>query len=176
MDVIETALAEATVLTIDGEAVTFKSLYQDRRTMVVFVRHFGCIFCRERLAELAACLPRLEAEGMRAVVIGNGTPLMAQAFSETLNVQLALYTDPSRTVFKLAQMKRNFGLGFSTISRGIRSWKAGHRQGAVAGDPWQQGGCLVIDPDGRVLAAERDRDAGNLIDFDAVVARSLQAA
>ena len=176
MNRIENGLAEATVLSLSGESTLFRTLYGDKTTVIAFVRHFGCIFCRERFSDLAQCLPRLEAAGMAAAVIGNGTPLMAKDFSKTVEVDLPLYTDPSRTVFEMARMQRNFGLGLATIRRGIRSWRAGHRQGAVAGDPWQQGGCLVVEPGGRVLASEYDRDAGQLIDFDAVIGRAIRAA
>ena len=175
MERIDAHLADATILNTVGDALPFSNLYAEQTTLVVFVRHFGCIFCRERLADLAEALPLLEAHGMGAVAIGNGTPLMAEAFSETLKVDIPIYTDPSRDIFKKAEMKRNFGLGFATIKQGLRSWKAGHRQGAVAGDPWQQGGCLLIRPDGLILAAERDHRAGDIIDFQTTVRQAIDA-
>ncbi len=175
MERIDADLSAATVLTKGGDPMPFGQLYAARPTLIVFVRHFGCIFCRERLADLASALPLLQEKGMGAVAIGNGTPLMAEAFSDTLKVDIPIYTDPSREVFKKAQMKRNFGLGFATIKQGLRSWKAGHRQGAVAGDPWQQGGCMLINPQGEILAAERDHRAGDIIDFQATIRHALDA-
>ena len=175
MEYVDSDLATATILDTAGQAVPFSHLYAERPTLVVFVRHFGCIFCRERFADLAAAMPMMDDRGIGAVAIGNGTPLMAEAFAQTLKVDIPIYTDPSREIFTKADMKRNFGLGFATIKQGLRSWKAGHRQGAVAGDPWQQGGCLLIDREGQILAAERDQRAGDLIDFQATIRLALDA-
>ena len=47
MEKIVDDLAAATVLNRVGQPVSFRSLYEDGRTLIVFVRHFGCIFCRE---------------------------------------------------------------------------------------------------------------------------------
>ena len=173
---IDSELAAATILDLEGNTVRFGDLYSESTTLVVFVRHFGCIFCRERYTDLAACADLLAARGMAAVVIGNGTVPMAEAFAEKVGEGIPLYTDPSRSVFKLAGMKRMFGLNLATISHGLRSWRSGHRQTAVAGDVWQQGGCLLIDTDGDILAAEHDSSAGEHIDFKSLIIDAIQAA
>ena len=173
---VDSELENATILDLRGTAIRFGELYARRPTLVVFVRHFGCIFCRERYTDLSACAALLDAHGMNAVVIGNGTVPMAEAFGDTVGSDIPLYTDPSRAVFKLAGMKRMFGLNLATIGHGLRSWKAGHRQTAVAGDVWQQGGCLVIDTNGDILAAQHDASAGDHIDFEALITQATLAA
>ena len=138
MEYVDSDLATATLLDTTGEAVPLSHLYAERPTLVVFVRHFGCIF-----AESAwQIVGRNADDGRRGIGLSpsNGTPLMAEAFAQTLKVDIPIYTDPSREIFKKAGMKRNFGLGFATIKQGLRSWKAGHRQGAVAGDPGSRAG------------------------------------
>ena len=176
MDRISDDLASATVLSADGTVVPFCSLYTARRTVVVFVRHFGCIFCRERIAGLTDAIGNLRQIGVDAVVIGNGTPLMAADFAETLDLELPLFTDPSRRTYALAGMKRNFGLNLNSVGHALRSMRGGHRQGAVAGDPWQQGGLIVVDPDGTVIEHHQDRDAGTYIDLNALTERLTQRA
>ena len=49
--------------------------------VVVFVRHYGCIFCRERAAEVLASRSAIEAKGARIVFVGTGLPAMASATS-----------------------------------------------------------------------------------------------
>ena len=75
MEYVDSDLATATILDTAGQAVPFSHLYAERPTLVVFVRHFGCIFCRERFADLAAAMPMMDDRGIGAVAIGNGTPL-----------------------------------------------------------------------------------------------------
>ena len=172
---VSPALASATVLSRSGEPVVFEKLYQGNTTLVVFVRHFGCKFCRERIAQLGATTSALDALGVKTCVVGNGTPLMAESFAEDLNLTIPLYTDPSRKTYALAGMNRKFGLGVASIGHALRSWRSGHRQGAVAGDVWQQGGLLAITPDGTVLESHEDEGAGDYIDLDGIVARLAQA-
>ena len=66
-------------------------------------------------------------------------------------------------------MKRNFGLGPRSILNAARSWKDGYRQGAVAGDVWQQGGAMVVQTDAQVVWHQPDTEAGDVIDFEAIV-------
>ena len=53
-----------------GAQVSLKSVLGKQDTLVVFVRHYGCIFCRSRLAGLGE---HMEAKRRhRVLVIGNG--------------------------------------------------------------------------------------------------------
>ena len=108
----------------------------------------------KRLADLSAAMPMMDARGIGAVAIGNGTPLMAEARTDPQG-RHSIYTDPSRD-FPKAGMKRNFGLGLPPSNRDFGLGKQVIAK-AVAGDPWQQGGCLLIGREGQVLAAERDQ-------------------
>ncbi len=169
MTKISEDLAAATVLNRTGEVVPFRTLYENGRTLIVFVRHFGCIFCRERIGTLSARLDALRNLNMNAVVIGNGTAAMADAFAEETNLDVPLYTDPGRRTYALAGMKRNLGLSLTSIGDSLRSWRSGHRQGAVAGDVWQQGGILVVDSDGNIIESHHDDGFGDYIDLDALM-------
>ena len=135
-------LLAATCLDPQGQVHRIGDIWAHQPTVLVFVRHFGCIFCRERISELKSVLPEIETMGAKAVVIGCGTALMAEDFVESFGVDVPVYTDPSREVFLLAGMKRKFGLGLATVGGAIRAAKAGARQGKTQGDPWQQGGVL----------------------------------
>ena len=45
------ALGAATVLDTDGSAVPLAREWADRPVVVVWLRHFGCVFCREQVAQ-----------------------------------------------------------------------------------------------------------------------------
>ena len=54
----------------------------------------------------------------------------------------------------------------------VRAFGSGNRQGRTQGDPWQQGGVLVVSPlrdGGRVLLQHAASEAGHPTDFVAVV-------
>jgi len=173
---IDPVLEATSVFDLEGNAVPFSTLYAKGPTMVVFVRHFGCIFCRERIQDLSGCIKQLNENGYDAVVIGNGTPLMAQAFAEELKVTVPMYTDPERTTYELAGMKRALGLTPGSLRDVLRSLRAGARQGAVAGDLWQQGGVMTVASDGAILDRQIDRGAGDYINLLALADRIVGRA
>ena len=104
------------------------------------------------------------------MTIGNGTPVMAADFVEQFHVGFPVYTDPSRVTYGLAGLHRRFGLGLETFSRLKRARAVGVSQGATAGDPWQQGGVMVVRPDGEVLYARADEAAGDHAPIEAILA------
>ena len=110
---------------------------------------------------MARSAPEIRALGAELVAIGNGTASMARDFVESFDVPFPVYTDPDRRAYRLSGLRRGFGLGLGTIGRGRRAMKAGHRQGAIAGDAWQQGGTLVIVPEKGLIYRYISRVAGD---------------
>jgi hypothetical protein len=106
---------------------------------------------------------KLTAAGVDLAVIGNGTPNFIAGFREQTGYQGALYTDPTLALYRAAQLKRGITktLDPRALGKTIAAFRNGHRQGRTQGDAWQQGGVLVVAPDGRVLwhhASERPGD------------------
>lgn len=87
------------------------------------------------------------------VVIGNGAPHFIAGFRELTGYTGPLYTDPTLAVYKAAELKRGAMtiLKLGAAKATIGSMRRGFRQGKTEGDATQQGGVLVIAPDGRVL-------------------------
>lgn len=107
------------------------------------------------MAELRPHVDELLKHGARLAVIGNGWPAMAKAFASRAGLpeSVTLLTDPTRQSYLAAGLKR--GVLLTLGPRGwlpfLRTWKKGFRQGRTAGDPWQQGGAVVVGKDGKVL-------------------------
>ena len=171
MNTITPELAQCTLKTIEDQPVEFASLYRDQTTLIFFVRHFGCIFCRERVAALKEALPLLAPHNLNAVVIGNGHAYMAQSFVDELQLPFEVYSDREAHAYRLAGMQRNFGLNIGSIKHAWRSYKSGSRQGSTAGDVWQQGGVIVVNTEGQVIETQADQSAGDYIDIPALVDR-----
>ncbi len=134
----------------EGRQVRLGQLWADRTVVLAFVRHFGCLFCRQQIAGLRPFLDRIRARGAELVVIGHGSIEEARAFRDEEQLTVPLLTDPSRQSYCALQMRRGLDsvLSPAVLVRGFRAWRAGFRQSHVAGDPLQQGGVVVIAPGG----------------------------
>ncbi|MFT5686884.1 MAG: hypothetical protein ACI8RZ_007841 [Myxococcota bacterium] len=97
-------------------------------------------------------MPRIHDLGAELIFISTGSSHFARAFRQDFSVTVPILLDPSRQSYQLLGMVRGLSATFSgkTVVAGRRALKAGFRQGRTQGDPWQQGGVLVIRPDGSV--------------------------
>jgi len=117
------------------------------------------------VTELRSHAAEFERKGARLVVIGNGWPAMARKFAERnqLPASMTLLTDPSRQAYEAAGLKRGLWrtMGPQSWMPYVRTLQHGFRQRRTAGDPWQQGGALVIAPDGEVLFRHVSENPGD---------------
>ncbi|KAL7170023.1 hypothetical protein ACSBR2_034968 [Camellia fascicularis] len=70
------------VFDLNGNGVPISDLWKDRKAVVAFARHFGCVLCRKRADYLAAKKDIMDAAGVALVLIGPGSVDQAKAFSE----------------------------------------------------------------------------------------------
>jgi peroxiredoxin len=120
---------------------------------------------------LRDALPEIRRLGAELVVVGNGRPEHAADFRDSEGIEHPLYVDPEMRAYAAAGLRRGVAssLGLRTFRHAIRAWRSGKRQEGVQGDPWQQGGCFVIRPDGRVVYAQVSREAGDHADPDEII-------
>ncbi|KAI8989771.1 AhpC/TSA antioxidant enzyme-domain-containing protein [Trametes punicea] len=83
-----------------GNEVTFGSLIQDQKTIVVFIRHFFCGSCQQFVVQLASVRKEaLEQANARLVVVGCGDWKLIKSYCETTGYPYAIYADPSRSLY-----------------------------------------------------------------------------
>ena len=145
-------LATLTVLDAKGRSVALGSLWADKTAVLVFVRHFGCIHCRDHVNQLLRSLDDIHAAGAEAYIIGNGSPSFIEGFRDQTKWTGPIYTDPSLAAYRAAELQRSVAKTLDPRSLGaaFRAFTHGGRQGRQQGDQWQQGGVLVIAPSGAV--------------------------
>lgn len=161
----------------NGVATTLASLWADHTAVLVFVRHFGCIHCREHVEQLQRRIDELHAAGAELFVIGNGSPSFIEGFREQTKWSGAVYTDPSLAVYKVAGMKRGVVSTFNPRSA-LRSFGAiarGYLPQKMQGDNWQQGGVLVIRG-GDVVWSHESNGPGDNATVDQLLAALRRAA
>jgi peroxiredoxin len=162
-----------TLLDTAGRTVALESLWRERPAMLVFVRHFGCLFCREQVAEVRSHAAAFVAAGVDVVVVGNGSVAEAAAFATEHAGSLRVLTDPTREAYCAFGMQRGWrtAANVGTVSRAVRALAKGYRQAArPQGDPFQQGGVLIFEAGGRERWRFISKEAGEHPPIEAVLA------
>lgn len=130
------------------------------------------MFCREQVAQLRPFMNDIHARNAELWAISTGAPAFISGFRETTGFTGPVLIDPTLASYRAAKLKRA-GLGLLSPRTAIdaaRALRAGHRQGATQGDPWQLGGVLVVAPDDALRFHFEASRAGELVDIGAVLA------
>ncbi|MGE5235400.1 MAG: redoxin domain-containing protein [Acidobacteriota bacterium] len=160
------ALAEITLPDQDGHPVRLRDLWRDRPAVIVWLRQFGCPFCRAYSVELNRIRDRLTDADARLILIGQGTPEDAARFRRHLGIELQILTDADRVTYlwagtKLATLDEL--IGPLVVGRGlVRMARQRVFIGRNTADEAQLGGSIVVSPGGRVSFAHISRDASDV--------------
>ena len=113
----------------------------------------------------------IEKRGAKLVIVGNGAPRWAKAFAEETHLEGHVYADPSRALYDALGMKRGAMATLDPRSAAaiVRAFSKGYRQTKVRGDPWQQGGAIVVTKSGALAYAYVSRFPGDHAPLDAVL-------
>lgn len=101
----EDALRSAGALSVldqDNQPIQFDSLISaEGKTIVLFIRHFGCGLCQDMVAFISHKLPpaTLSAHGAKLIIVGNGAPGLIKPYKDLLDAPYDIYTDPDRKVY-----------------------------------------------------------------------------
>jgi len=145
--------------------------WSTRPAVVVWLRHFGCVYCVEQAREMMSSKPAIERAGGSLVFVGNGGPEHAKAFQQRLAPETAVFTDPGLETYRIVGARHGVlnTLGPQSWAFALRAFRSGARQRAVKGHAFQQGGVLVIGPKNRVAYAYLSRSAGDHPPVDAAL-------
>ncbi len=150
----------------DGSEIQLNELYASERLVLVFLRHFGCTFCREQVAQL-----RLQSK-LNVVFVGMGNVEQTSDFKAKMRSPHRFIADPDRRVYEA------FGLGLGTgkqifnakvFARGFGATLRGHFVGAPIGDPWQMPGVFLIETTGEVSWEYRSVTIADNVDAPALL-------
>jgi hypothetical protein len=172
------ALAAATVQDTEGGPVRLAEAWHDHPSVVVWLRHFGCVFCREHVAEVRAARADIEALGGGIVFVGNGTARAAAWFQQRFAADSTVLTDPDLVTYAAIGARGGLlsTLGPQAWGAGLRAFRTGARQTTTKGHPFQQGGVLVIAPGNVLLLRHVSRTAGDHAPMARILAALRTAA
>ncbi len=154
---------------------TLAGIAASSSALLVFLRHAGCTFCREALADIAHSRPEIERSGVRIVLVHMGDALELQLLLAKHNLlDLARISDPNQELYRAFGLKRGsvgqlFGpkVWWRGLNAGIL---AGHGLGKPAANSSQMPGVFLLEQ-GLVAKRFRHRSAADRPDYAAFCAK-----
>ena len=128
---------------------TLYDLSMEQNVLLVFVRHFGCTFCRETVSEIAKIEQIIAGKKLTLVFVHMSDPSYGdEFFSKYYDHPIHHISDPGRNLYKSLNLKRGslYQLfGPMTWIRGLYAAVfKGHGLGEFEGDTLQLGGLFIL--------------------------------
>lgn len=160
-----------------GEGRSLADLSNEQPVLLVFLRHFGCSFCREAIADMARRRSNFEAVGVRIVMVHMAAErkVAEQFFKKYKLWPVDHVSDPEKRFY------RAFGLGRGTPQQlfGLMNWIRGFQAGVIEGhgfayhgedigDGFQMPGVFVLHK-GEIKNSFIHQQAWDRPDYDEIV-------
>jgi peroxiredoxin len=154
-------------------STTVLNISKKKPIMLVFLRHFGCQFCREAMDDVSKLRPRLEAAQMELVLVHMAEKNIAEDFFHKFNLDGVQHiSDPNCRFYTI------FGLlaGSFTQLFGIQSWirgftiqaKYGNEVGKHLGNNFQMPGAFIIS-EGEIRDSYIHKYVSDRPDYDRMI-------
>ena len=154
-------------------------LSRGRPVLLVFLRHFGCTFCREAMADIAREREAFASAGVRVVLVHMTTAEVAEPYFAKYGLDGLEHVGDGACAFYKAfgLLKGNFHQLF-----GLQSWVRGFDAGVVRGhwvgyrqlgDGFQMPGAFVVR-DGEIAGAYVHRVASDRPDYWRLLGESCE--
>ncbi len=141
---------------------------RERPHLVVFLRHFGCTFCKEALADLKQQRAAIEADGVGIACVHMSPESDAAAFFAAYDLgDVPRFSDPDRRLYRAFELQRGRFtqlFGWRSFVRGVAATFGGHAAGKLQGDGFQMPGAFLV-ADGEIVRAFRHDSAGDRPDY-----------
>jgi len=163
------SLDEANQTYRDQNARSLADLSKDQTLLLVFLRHSGCTFCREALADLQKQRQRLESQSIKLAIVHMGDVAAGKAMMSCYELEdVSRISDPSCTLYRAYELPR----GVLSQLLGPQVWWRGflaaiinrHGVGPAGGDGFQMPGTFLVR-DGKVKFAYRYKTAADRPDY-----------
>ena len=145
----------------------------ERPLFLVFLRHFGCAFCREAVADLTEKRQAIEAQGARLAFVHLGTEEKAQWFFKPYGLLDApRFSDPGAGLYEafgLVRVPFRKFLNPQSIFRLLSATFRGHFTGFPDGDIERMPGAFLVDR-GTIKKAFRHKLISDRPDYLALAA------
>ena len=136
-------------------------------TLIAFLRHFGCPFCREMVADLRDLSDDLD-EALPVLFVYQNTPEAGAEFFRSTWPEARAVADPERCLYEA------FGVGRAGVGQALnpgvwactlRAVSRGHLPGVPDSDPRTMPGLFIVGPEGAVAWSHDFAHAADHPDF-----------
>jgi hypothetical protein len=147
---------------------TLGELTAGHAVLLVFLRHFGCTFCREAVEEISKKRAIIEGRGARLAFVHLGTEEKANAFFTPYGLEdTPRFADPDGRLYEafgLARAELRQYLNQESILRMLIAWLNGHFVGLPAGDVQRMPGAFLVK-DGEIRKSFRHKLVSDRPDY-----------
>ena len=152
----------------DQHGASLSEISDGKPTLTLLVRHNGCTFCKEALADLAVQRPAIEGAGLGVAVVSMSDPgSLRRAADEHGLSDVHLVSDPEQSLYRALELRRGtFMQLFGPVVwwRGLLATLRGHLVGGLQGDGFQMPGAFVLHQRA-VIKAYRHKTAADRPDL-----------
>lgn len=157
---------------------TLAELASASSVMLVFLRHAGCTFCREALADIAQSRQKIEEQGIRIVLVHLGDfDELDQLLEKNSLHGLDRICDPDQELYRAFGLKRGTAMqlfGPKVWWRGVQAGLiSGHGVGMPAADASQMPGVFLLEK-GVIARRFRHRSAADRPDYEGFCLKSAE--
>lgn len=161
-------LDDAIALFPSHDGRTLMELSNERPLMVVFLRHFGCSFCREALSDLRQVRSKIEELNFSIALVHMSLPEDAEEMLERYKLRgVHHFCDVQCDFYRSFGLKRGTAsqlFGPRLWSRAISAISRGHTVGRLAGDGFRMPGVFFLHR-GEIWGSFRHQTAADRPDY-----------
>ncbi|MEZ4215499.1 MAG: SelL-related redox protein [Myxococcota bacterium] len=168
---IPDAVLDRAVVGLHVAPGTLRDQLGDAPTLLVFLRHFGCMFCRETLADLRGA-SQADARFPRVLLFFQGTLTEGRALLRRYWPDVPAIADPALELYDAFGVERGSWaqmLGPPVWPASVRARAKGHRNAERSGDIWRMPG-MFLCRGSEVAWTHAYRSAGDAPDYAAIAA------
>jgi len=141
-----------------------------RRTLLVFLRHFGCLFCREMVKDLRRASETI-ASFPQVLYVYQGSVEDGEWFFGRFSPESTAIADTPKKLYEafgLQPGKKGQMFGPMVWPCAIRAVTKGNLGGKPVGDVWMMPGMFLIQPDGAITWQHRFAHIGDHPDLRSI--------
>jgi len=151
----------------DKSGLTLASLWKEGPAVLIFLRHLGCMFCREHVVQLQQARHTFEKFNTKVALITIGNPddtahFCADHAPGAFFYCLCDFDKRAYQAFGLARTNvKDLFLSPHIYARGFQAALHGHFIRIPKEDPFQLPGVFIVDTTGVIRYAHRHKDAAD---------------
>jgi peroxiredoxin len=152
---------------------TVLNIANAKPTLLIFLRHFGCQFCREAIDDLSRLRLRLDALNIELVLVHMAENKIAESYFHKFKLDSVNHVSDSNCRFYTAfgLIKGNFTqiFGFQSWIRGFTvQAKYGAEVGKQLGDNFQMPGAFIIF-EGKILSSFVHKNTSDRPEYEEMI-------